>query len=369
MRISFVIYRPSISGGARVIADYAAYLLRQGHDVRIFAQPTNPRSRHKRLFGRSSGRSPEKSRGKSFYDVMGERLIFLPQLGPPRPEDLPDADIVVACFWVTAEWVAALPPSKGKKAYFMQDYGAAAQPLEKVQKTWTLGLHTITISSDLQREVQEISHKPVVVVPNGVSKQFLRNQPRSFRKQAPTVGFVYSNNAQKGSRYCIEAIELARRKLPELRGVAFGARPPPENLSLPSFIDLRLRLSDSEVMGVYSACDAWLFGSLREGFGLPILEAMASGTPVIGARSAAAPDILAHGGGYLVDVAAAGQMAERIVEVCSLPEPDWLGLSNEARTVAARFSIDEARRAFEVALLDLHTSEYERPQVRSGELG
>jgi hypothetical protein len=42
LRINFLTFRPALSGGARVIGDYANYLTREGHDVRVFAQPDSP---------------------------------------------------------------------------------------------------------------------------------------------------------------------------------------------------------------------------------------------------------------------------------------------------------------------------------------
>ncbi|MGC8714943.1 MAG: glycosyltransferase [Leptodesmis sp.] len=49
----------------------------------------------------------------------------------------------------------------------------------------------------------------------------------------------------------------------------------------------------------YSACDAWLFPSRYEAVGLPILEAMACRTPVIGTPAGIAPEMLSDGAGIL----------------------------------------------------------------------
>jgi glycosyltransferase involved in cell wall biosynthesis len=60
------------------------------------------------------------------------------------------------------------------------------------------------------------------------------------------------------------------------------------------------RPAQNELRSHYAACDAWLFGSRLECFGLPMLEAMACRTPVIAVPVGAAPDLLATGAGELV---------------------------------------------------------------------
>lgn len=359
LKITFLTYRPGLSGGARVIGDYAAYLARRGHDIKVFAVPALRRPFLRRLKLRVLGAPRWTREASPFFFTLGDRFIRLPRDGAPRAADLPDADVIVATFWITADWIKDLPPSKGAKAYLMQDYGAEAQPIEAVHKTWALGLKMITISRYLQDEIARVSGAPSLLVPNGVHPSFIIDAKRQPRVGPPTVGFVYSNNVLKGSAICIEAIRRAREILPDLRAISFGPKPPDASAAMPAFIEFKVNISEAEARAVYASCDAWLFGSIREGFGLPILEAMAARTPVIAATSAAAPDILGLGGGRLVPVGDAKAMADAIIELCSMPAPEWLALSERAFEVSKHFSFDAACARMEDALIAIAESRFD----------
>ena len=60
-------------------------------------------------------------------------------------------------------------------------------------------------------------------------------------------------------------------------------------------------LPRSEVLDVLAAADAVVLGSSYEGFGILLLEAMASGTPFVSFRAGAAPELARTGGGVCVD--------------------------------------------------------------------
>jgi glycosyltransferase involved in cell wall biosynthesis len=73
------------------------------------------------------------------------------------------------------------------------------------------------------------------------------------------------------------------------------ARSPVRNdMLMPGFV------SDELLPAIYSAADVLAFPSLYEGFGLPILEAMACGTPVVASRASCLPEV-AEGAALLVD--------------------------------------------------------------------
>jgi glycosyltransferase involved in cell wall biosynthesis len=63
--------------------------------------------------------------------------------------------------------------------------------------------------------------------------------------------------------------------------------------------------TDGELATLYQQAEAYVFPSLCEGFGLPGLEAMAYGTPVLAARASSLPEVLGEAADYFdpLDVA------------------------------------------------------------------
>ena len=100
---------------------------------------------------------------------------------------------------------------------------------------------------------------------------------------------------------------------------------------------------EAKLPSLYRASDALIFPSLYEGFGLPILEAMACGTPVVTANVTAMPEV-AGGAALLVDPTSVEQIRgamERVVSDNSLR----LQLRKLGRARAARFSwVDSAAK-------------------------
>jgi glycosyltransferase-like protein len=76
-------------------------------------------------------------------------------------------------------------------------------------------------------------------------------------------------------------------------------------------------LADAEMPPLYRSADALVFPSLREGFGLVVLEAMASGTPVIVSRAAPFTEYLAEDACLWVDPMSVGAIASAMREVAS----------------------------------------------------
>ncbi len=351
MRITFVLPFAGLVGGVRVVAIYAERLRRRGHAVVVVSTPTRPRPFRRKVRSLLTGRGwpASEANGMSYFDGLPieHRVVK----APVTDDDVPDADVVVATWWETAAWVHALGPSKGAKAYFVQDYGAhEGQPIERVAETWRLPLYKITISRWLVELIERhTGEADVLCVPNSVDQDVFYAAPRG-RQPQPTVGLMYSTRPQKGLDVMLEAIGLARKALPALRVVAYGPTQPARELPLPEGSAFHCRVPDDRLREIYSRCDAWLFGSRCEGFGLPILEAMACRTPVIATPAGAAPELVGAGGGVLVRPDDPRDMARAIERVCTMPEEEWRRMSDQAYRTATGYTWDDATERFEAAL-------------------
>ena len=265
--------------------------------------------------------------------------------------DVPEGDVVVATWWETAAGVAGLSRSKGAKVILIQGYETFPdfEPAGR-DESWRLPLHKIVVSRWLEGISRErFGDDRASLVPNAVDVEQFRAAVRG-KQRCPTVGLVYNLEPCKGTDVALAAFALAVKKMPELRLVAFGRPEPVAGMTLPPQARYVREPAQEELSGLYASCDAWLFSSRAEGFGLPILEAMACRTPVIGTRAGAAPELLAEDGGMLVDIEKPEAMANAIVDVCGLSDTAWRKMSDAAYATATGYTWKDATVLFEQAL-------------------
>ncbi|RLC64064.1 MAG: glycosyltransferase family 1 protein, partial [Chloroflexi bacterium] len=92
----------------------------------------------------------------------------------------------------------------------------------------------------------------------------------------------------------------------------------------------------------YRGAVAFVFPSRYEGFGLPPLEALACGTPVVGSAAASLPEVVGDAGVLLPPDDAEG-MAEALIQLAT-DEVFRARLSRRALAQAARFSWERTAR-------------------------
>jgi glycosyltransferase involved in cell wall biosynthesis len=352
MRITFVLPDASLAGGIRVVAIYAAKLHARGHKVTVISTPRPPKPLKEKLRSVLKGQLISNGALRSHLDNTPADHRVLDRWRPVADRDVPDGDVVIATWWETAEWVARLRASKGAKAYFLQhDETLFASEPKRALATWSLPMHKVAVAKWLvelagQRgtDAQDIS-----LVPNSVDLEQFRAPPRG-KQPAPTVGMMYSWARFKGCDIAIRAFKLAKKKVPDLKLIAFGSPPINDDMPLPPNANYIQQPPQDRIRDIYASADAWIVASRSEGFGLPILEAMACRTPVIATPAGAAPQLLCEGGGMLVKIEDAQDLARAIERVAAMEEESWRVVSDAAYASATRYTWDDATDLFEAAL-------------------
>jgi glycosyltransferase involved in cell wall biosynthesis len=110
-------------------------------------------------------------------------------------------------------------------------------------------------------------------------------------------------------------------------------------------------VSETQLLALYRCASAVVYPSVYEGFGLPVLEAMACGTPVIASRAASIPEVVGDAG-LLLDPGDGAAWAEAIVNVVNdekrRTEMRDRGLARAAQFTwerTARMTLDAYRQA------------------------
>lgn len=177
----------------------------------------------------------------------------------------------------------------------------------------------MAISEHSARDVARILNIPlekIFVTPLGVDLSFLKakdHDPVAFinrfqlPEERPLVSYVGGIDQRKNIPFLLEAFSALLKKrsaenkaLPMLilAGNIKTDREYPKlekllaKLSLTDDVFLSGYIEDSILLELFSASAAFCFPSLYEGFGLPPLEAMAAGVPVVSSNSSAMPEVL-----------------------------------------------------------------------------
>jgi glycosyltransferase involved in cell wall biosynthesis len=353
MKIVFVLPYAGMAGGIRVVATYADRLMKCGHEVHVVSQPLRRFTPYQKVVSLVAGRGwPRSWRPEpSYFDRLAVPHRVLETRRDVTAADVPDADAVVAVHWSVARAVQALPPSKGAKVIFMQGYEALpGEEVSELDASWRMAFHKIAVSKwlvELGRD--KFGDTRMSYVPNSVDRgQFFASE--RGRQAQPTVGVIYSTSPFKACDVSLRAYGLAARQVRGLRLMTFGADEPSQHLPLPEGATFAYRPPQDAIRDMYSRCDVWLFGSRQEGFGLPILEAMACRTPVIGTPAGAAPELIGGGGGLLVKSEDSADMARAIGEMFQMSEARWRSMSQAALRTAESYNWDDATALFEAAL-------------------
>jgi glycosyltransferase involved in cell wall biosynthesis len=190
-----------------------------------------------------------------------------------------------------------------------------------------------------------------------------RDNDASARRRlgAPTryVLQVGGFDRHKGGDVAEAAVQKLRTEQPNLVLVRCGEKG--STGSAPGRLDLAY-VSDADLLALYRGAAAVCVTSRHEGFGLPVLEAMACGTPVVAARATALPEA----GGEVALYAEPGDADSTVAALRLLldDEEEWRRRSRAGIAWSARFSWDATATAVHDVLREVARPAAER-MIRS----
>lgn len=207
-----------------------------------------------------------------------------------------------------------LPPPPGPDVVTLHDvvawkFADEADPVRAAAAELRRADAVISVSEFTAGEAQELlGLTNVTVIPNGVAREFFDPRPLSEDELAavglrgPFVLYSGGSAARKNLGGLAAAWSAVHDRLPEVTLALSGPRSEGRDrlfAGLPRVAHLG-RLPDPLMPGLMAAATAVVVPSVYEGFGLPALEAMAVGVPLLSSNASSLPEVVGDGG-TLVD--------------------------------------------------------------------
>lgn len=274
-------------GGLRVLLEQANRLSERGHEVEMWVLNKNIISD---IF-------PSKIRILHIpneYDFDAQKILAMhpEKVGAMSPEV-----VIVGSY-------AAMPPTgqfpQARMYWYLQhdEVYACFSPAttQTFQECLNRPLTILTNSAWTRDMLKQKYRKESKLVQVGISRElFSPSSTPLYNLKNPSVLFTYSDYEWKGAADLFIALERAAQKVDNINVLAFSAMVPKKFLAGRNMI-LHLQPRQEDLRRIFSSATIMVSPSWSEGFGLPGLEAMACGVPLVttdsgGVRDYAIPDV------------------------------------------------------------------------------
>lgn len=155
------------------------------------------------------------------------------------------------------------------------------------------------VSPAAAQYISSLTDEPIKLIPNGIDLTRYTWTDRPEPSEAPMILYVGRLEKRKGVNFLLQAFRILQRRLPGARLVIAGDGPDREKLELLTEdlqlqnVDFKGFVSDAEKMELLATCDLFCSPAIYgESFGLVLLEAMASGAPVVAGNNSGYTGVL-----------------------------------------------------------------------------
>ena len=242
---------------------------------------------------------------------------------------------------ITRDRVLDLAAAKWWRKPLVHRWYGFAQMQKKVARSIP---DLLTVSSSSATDIADdfgVSPDQLRVVPLGVDTELFKphEQPRVPGR---IIAISSADRPLKGIGHLLKAVARLRGEHEvELQLVAkLEPNGPTEKLiaelGISDIVHTSSGLSDAELAMLFASAEIACIPSLYEGFSLPAVEAMASGTPIVASRAGALPEVLGPDGecADLVAPGDVGELTHALDRLLSSPERrHWLGTAGRRRAL------------------------------------
>jgi glycosyltransferase involved in cell wall biosynthesis len=366
MKIAIVgpFFLPQIYGVEKVMWYHARYLARRGHEVHVITSnrrfPTGqfedlPGEEEYEGFAIHRVRVLLRSPSRIFYYLSNSGFL-LQGLDPLLSELSPDVvhvHNVASPAW--AHTAARYTRRRGKRLFYSAHYHPDCLDLPKWHTALVHGLNRLPLTEarrifhltaadfDLfAREYPDACRDRFDVLPNGVLPPMSVHQNKGSGSATVNILFVGRVEDHRKGFDLLENVYMRVRQ-PAWALTVIGQISDEKRSSLHSRFGSGIRIlgvvDEAALEAEYAATDIFVMPSRYEGFGMPYIEAMRYGVPVIGTRVGGIPEVVPPGTGILIDPDDEEGLHDAIVQLGASAETRSR-LGNTGRMWSERFHWD-----------------------------